>query len=484
MKRLILVLAALGTAVFMIGGVALAATLEGTDGDDALTGTGEADIIKGYGGADVLVDGPENDAALDRLYGGEGPDDITSANSQASEDVVFCGGGIDKVVADGLDEVDRATCETVQTVSGDALPEDARMYAAEYGVSGEEALRRLALQERVGDLRAALEANEAATFGDLEILHEPEFRVVAYFTRDGEQTIRRYVEGTPLETTVETRQVGATLAELEAAQDEAARYYVAQGVRFESGIDVGRNRVEIYLPPRAQERLDSIPQVQAARELPAPAAEVAVEELAIPMEYMYGGRATDPCTSGFTVKAKTGNEGFVTAGHCDPRGADDPNKLKFEGRVMRFKKQNIRDTHDVQWHTSPRPYDDRAWFLDRNGEGSTIREVNYVRGREHQQVGEYVCKAGKTTNHTCGQIIDRSYRPSYVGGADATFIRVERGGSGHMLGPGDSGAPVFYGNTALGIAVAGLDDPLDMIYMPINYVADSDLGIRRVQTTR
>jgi hypothetical protein len=107
-----------------------------------------------------------------------------------------------------------------------------------------------------------------------------------------------------------------------------------------------------------------------------------------------------------------------------------------------------------------------------------------VRGRDHQQVGEIVCKAGKTTNHTCGKIIDRSYEPGYVGNASATFIRVERGGDGNMLGPGDSGAPVFTGNTALGIAVAGRDDPLDMIYMPINYVADSDLGLRRVQTTR
>ena len=151
---------------------------------------------------------------------------------------------------------------------------------------------------------------------------------------------------------------------------------------------------------------------------------------------------------------------------------------------MPFKKQNIRDTHDVQWHTSPRPCDDRAWFLDRNDEGSATREVHYVRGREHQQVGEYVCKAGKTTNHTCGQIIDRSYRPSYVGDANPPFIRVERGGSGNMLGPGDSGSPVFTGNTALRIAVAGIDGPLDMIYMPINHVADSDLRIRCVQTAR
>jgi hypothetical protein len=135
--------------------------------------------------------------------------------------------------------------------------------------------------------------------------------------------------------------VGATLAELEAAQDEAISYYEAQGVRFDSGIDVSRNRAEIYLAPKARERLDSTPQVQAARELAAPVVEVAVDELAAPMEYMYGGRATDPCTSGFTVKARTGKAGFVTAGHCDPGGKNDPHKLRFEGKVMPLKKQNI-----------------------------------------------------------------------------------------------------------------------------------------------
>jgi len=390
MKRFILVLVATGAAVLMIGGIALAAAIEGTGGDDA-------------------------------------------------------------------------------------LPGDARAYAAAYGVSGEEAVRRLDLQEDAGELGAALEANEADTFGDLEILHEPDFRVVAYFTRDGEQTIQRYVEGTPLEGIVETRQVGATLAELEAAQAEATNYYKAQGVRFDSGIDVGQNRAEIYLAPRARERLDSTPQVQAARELPAPVVEVAVDELAVPMEYMYGGLATDPCTSGFTVRSKDGREGFVTAGHCD-------NTLRFNGTVMPFQKQNIRTTHDVQWHTSPSPYDDKAWFRDRDGKGGDYREVRSLLGRKYQRVGKTVCKSGKTTGYTCGTIRNRNYTPSYVGDARNKFILVDGNGGEKMLDLGDSGAPVFIKNKALGIVVAGKLG--DMIYMPINYVAKSDLGISRVQTTR
>jgi hypothetical protein len=391
-KRIILILAAIGTAVLLIGGVALSATPEGTGGD----GT---------------------------------------------------------------------------------LPGDARAYAAAYGVSGEEAVGRLDLQEDAGELGAALEANEADTFGDLEILHEPDFRVVAYFTRDGEQKIQRYVEGTPLEGIVETRQVGATLAELEAAQAEAANYYKAQGVRFDSGIDVRRNRVEIYLAPGAQERLDNTPQVHAARKLPAPVAEVAVDALAVPMAYMYGGLVTDPCTSGFTVRSKDGREGFVTAGHCD-------NTLRFNGTVMPFQKQNIRTTHDVQWHTSPSPYDDKAWFRDRDGHGSDYREVHSLLGRKYQRVGKTVCKSGKITGYTCGTIVDRNYKPGYVGDARDTFILVDRNGDGKMLDVGDSGAPVFIKNRALGVAVAGRNNPLDMIYMPISYVAKSDLGISRVQTTR
>ncbi len=69
------------------------------------------------------------------------------------------------------------------------------MYAKDQDVPLEEAVRRLQLQESVGKLGAELEANERDTFAGLWIEHEPEYRVVAAFTRDGEETIRPYVEG-------------------------------------------------------------------------------------------------------------------------------------------------------------------------------------------------------------------------------------------------------------------------------------------------
>ena len=63
-----------------------------------------------------------------------------------------------------------------------AWVQDSRMYAEQFCIGLAEAIRRLTLQESIGKLGAALEANEAATLGGLWIQHEPEFRVVVAFT--------------------------------------------------------------------------------------------------------------------------------------------------------------------------------------------------------------------------------------------------------------------------------------------------------------
>ena len=76
-----------------------------------------------------------------------------------------------------------------------ALAMDAQYYAKDYGVELSEAIRRLTLQEPIGKLGATLESNEAGTLGGFWIQHEPEYRVVAAFTKDGEKTMAKYVQG-------------------------------------------------------------------------------------------------------------------------------------------------------------------------------------------------------------------------------------------------------------------------------------------------
>lgn len=124
---------------------------------------------------------------------------------------------------------------------------EAQSYADAMGISLEEASRRLALQESIGELGASLAANEAGTFAGLWIEHEPEYKVVVSFVGDEgiEGVIRPYLQTYPaLADIIEIRTAQYTLAELEAAQQEAFRI-VAQlePMSIAGGVDVMENRV-------------------------------------------------------------------------------------------------------------------------------------------------------------------------------------------------------------------------------------------------
>ena len=133
-----------------------------------------------------------------------------------------------------------------------ALAPDAQMYADQFGVDLQEAITRLTLQEPIGVLGAELEANEADTLAGLWIQHEPEYRVVVAFTRDGESTIAKYVHDGLLADIIEVRTADATLRELRQAQTRANQIIDGLGFRLSSGINVIKNRVEIYASDRAQ----------------------------------------------------------------------------------------------------------------------------------------------------------------------------------------------------------------------------------------
>jgi hypothetical protein len=78
---------------------------------------------------------------------------------------------------------------------------------------------------------------------------------VVYFTEDGDGTVRPYVRCTPLAGLVEVRTVEASMEELRAAQEEAYRIVTEElGIRADSGINIQKNRVEIYVTD--EERLE------------------------------------------------------------------------------------------------------------------------------------------------------------------------------------------------------------------------------------
>jgi len=164
-KRVGLLLASIALVLFIAGGVALAAVINGTAGDDTLTGTQKADSIYGHGGNDTItgkagadeiwggtgsdvIKGNGDDNTLhgeggndnlyggiddDELRGGDGVDILTGAGGNdrlydrngntAERDEFYCGAGQDTVSADATDFVS-SSCETVNGDGGpDVLPD-------------------------------------------------------------------------------------------------------------------------------------------------------------------------------------------------------------------------------------------------------------------------------------------------------------------------------------------------------------------------
>jgi len=133
----------------------------------------------------------------------------------------------------------------------DALRRDAQAMAEDMGIPVDEALRRMQYQDDIGNLQVALTAEQAETFAGLWIEHQPEYRIVVQFTRDGEQTIRPYLEGKPWADRVEVRAAGTTLASLEAAMAETMQVLQALDLKVIAALNVQENRVEVIVIDRA-----------------------------------------------------------------------------------------------------------------------------------------------------------------------------------------------------------------------------------------
>ncbi len=195
------------------------------------------------------------------------------------------------------------------------LARDAESYASDTGVSEEEALRRLILQDEVGDLNAQLVSGEQGAFGGLWIEHTPEFKVVVGFTDEGAARLSRYEKSTALREVLETADVDISLEALESKQADATVVIGRTSIITESSIMVKDNLVEVYTldADGLKQALDEV-----GEQLPEKVVVKEVEGLST-LHHVYdihGGEALLDCTTGFSVRHSDGTEGISTAGHC------------------------------------------------------------------------------------------------------------------------------------------------------------------------
>lgn len=125
-------------------------------------------------------------------------------------------------------------------------PSEIKIYAEHDGITVEEELHRLEIQNAFAGLDTRLSIEEPETFAGLYIQNEPEFRIVVMFTHDGEKTIKPYIpEG--MEEYVEVRTVSVSYVELQNTQREISSFVRSIGIPTSSDIDIYTNRVKIYV---------------------------------------------------------------------------------------------------------------------------------------------------------------------------------------------------------------------------------------------
>ncbi len=91
--------------------------LVGGEGRDLVDGWKGSDRMLGGGGSDWIVDDGFREFSKDVLSGGSGNDVLDAWHKPAVKDVVTCGSGFDRVIADRADRV-AADCEKVVVVHG------------------------------------------------------------------------------------------------------------------------------------------------------------------------------------------------------------------------------------------------------------------------------------------------------------------------------------------------------------------------------
>ena len=126
----------------------------------------------------------------------------------------------------------------------DAIRRDAEMYAADQGVSVDEAVRRFELMDDAGPLKAAIVENEADTYAGSWIQHQPEYRFVFAFTENGEEIIRKYVEeDSPLAEKIKILTFKYSFQELQEIQKDITADMKNLGIYPDSGINMKNNCV-------------------------------------------------------------------------------------------------------------------------------------------------------------------------------------------------------------------------------------------------
>ncbi len=331
------------------------------------------------------------------------------------------------------------------------------IYAKQFSVSVDEAIKRIRLQKDIGNLNAVLIKDHSDIFAGMWIEHEPAFRVVIALTSNDLNSVNSLILDSPLSDIVETAEAIFPLTALKFKQQETISTLRNSGIMVESGIDIQSNQVKIYV-------LDDDKLIVDKLNIPGGVkVEIVENNVSRPEVDIYGGLDIGPCFSGFSTLHNNGNLYITTSGHCNPV------TLSYLSTNLPYISWTDSGSADVA-RISPVSFMPRNQFNIGTSNPALIDEVKHL--HDSQTVGEQVCKFKPSVGSLlCGFITTVNFLPLVPGITyNPTFIRVSAG-STNLSDPGESGSTWTSGNTAYGIHGGSVGSaPNEAYYMPQNYV--------------
>lgn len=383
-------------------------------------------------------------------------------------------------------------------------------YQEDFAVSEQEAEEALLTQQRGDGILHQLEDVEGSDFAGAWFDHEEGEFVVPVVPAAEPSEIGEELDSAYLDGDYRFQAVESTWADLEAAHEilDESLAPLFQDYLIQTYVDAQRNAVVIRVSEDA-----SLGQLEAIEDSASEAPADVEQEMVAPSRLEPGlsgchiasricgaplrggvgigrkgptGLVNLGCTAGFKAVGKTnGNRFVLTAGHCGKSGTqwwtEDPDS-GFVPRVVGTMDQNAFPGGDwakisangTYWDQNPWPSRIAVWGDDVN---------RAITGESSSYLGQYVCKAGLSTGTSCGYVMSQDVTievAAFESEESGVLLR-------HMteFGPtcgtnGDSGAPVFTGQTALGIissnVFGGSQCGTYLFYSEITRITD-DLGV-------
>lgn len=348
--------------------------------------------------------------------------------------------------------------EPVRLSPEQALSADAAAYATAFGVSQEEALRRLQQQRASVVVSDRLRVRYRSRFASVSVVHRPDWHLLVRLT-PGERPADTVEEAGGLPIPVHFSTGAAATREGAVTLLDQHRHLLPQlvaGYRG-AGVDPRTGGLVVMQRPGADVRPVAEVEQLLSKRLGLPIWVRRLDAVLVDSAAIGGGRVEGPnadgrrfrCTTGFVVRNPSGQLGITTAAHC-------PDTLHWrapdgEERLLPMLGAWGAAQNDIQIHggvgpAEPLLYSDTA--------KSTVRPVTSWATRPMTRPGDWLCLRGESSGYACSEVelVDFAPPGSLCGGlCTASWVTMR----GPQCRRGDSGAPIFLGSVAYGTLKGG-----------------------------